>query len=874
MVIDVFGGLSAWLRRHRGHETAHSMLLFHVSAQYVRVRISEFDGSATGGTTTAMAKSTKRSNARSLAPGRTIADAARAKAPTLVAPLASAPQRPVAAKLAKSPRPADKPSAVPLQTKAKPAQKSPQQGGMSAKAKAGAKAAGKSTVSALSTPQTQAKPVATAGSKRATQQPVPPTPPAKAQTTLKGGGAPAKPIVQPAQTKSIPKAGGTPAKPQQHTGKAGQTAKKPANTSPNNPTTKSPTKSTSQPAVQPDQPQAAPGRAEALRTSGPAPQNSAAQPAAAHVDSKAESVAANLLDFPSTVMRAMAEGSHSWAAMISKITPNAQLPEMTASAESFQSVAQAWAARPDKLLAEQTTLVSRYVDLWQANLKRALGQAVEPVAQPEPGDHRFKDPAWSQQPILDTWKQHYLITTQWLEALIDKADGLDERTRQRADFYLRQLTSAAAPSNHPLLNPEVLRTTIASQGANLVDGLANFRRDLERSGDTLRVSQTDTAAFQVGVNVAATPGKVVFQNEIIQLLHYTPSTPSVHRVPLLIVPPWINKFYILDLQPQKSFIKFAVDQGFTVFVVSWVNPDSKLAHKTFEDYAREGIMAAADAVSRATDVHKINVLGYCVGGTLLATTLAWLAAGNENRFTSATFLAAQVDFEKAGDLLVFIDEAQLVAIEKTMAEAGGVLDGARMAQVFNMMRPRDLIWPYVVNNYMLGKKPMAFDLLYWNQDSTRMAAANHAFYLRNFYLENKLAKGGMVFGGRTLTMKAVTVPVYELATKEDHIAPAESVYRGAKLFGGPVRYVLAGSGHIAGVINPPFKPKYQYWTADGLPDSLTDWQANAQETAGSWWPDWITWLRRYSGESVAARVPGDGLAVLEDAPGNFVKVTT
>jgi polyhydroxyalkanoate synthase len=397
--------------------------------------------------------------------------------------------------------------------------------------------------------------------------------------------------------------------------------------------------------------------------------------------------------------------------------------------------------------------------------------------------------------------------------------------------------------------------------------------DMERSGDLLRISQTDISAFEVGRNLAVTPGKVVFRNEIFELIQYTPSTDKVREVPLLIVPPWINKFYILDLTQPKSFIKFAVDQGFTVFVVSWVNPDERLAHKTFEDYMREGILSATDAVKRETGVAKINVLGYCVGGTLLAATLAHLAARGDEPYVSATFLAAQVDFSKAGNLLLFIDDAQLKALEEMMAERG-YLDGSRMATVFNLLRPRDLIWPYIVNNYMLGKKPFPFDLLYWNQDSTRMPAANHKFYLREFYQENKLAKGQMTLAGTRLDMRRVKLPVYELATREDHIAPAKSVFIGARLFGGPVEFVMAGSGHIAGVINPhdPKRVKYQFWTNPDRVDTLEDWIDGAKATPGSWWPHWAEWLAGYSGDWVEPRQPGARLGVIEEAPGSFVKV--
>jgi polyhydroxyalkanoate synthase len=432
------------------------------------------------------------------------------------------------------------------------------------------------------------------------------------------------------------------------------------------------------------------------------------------------------------------------------------------------------------------------------------------------------------------------------------------------------MLAAASPSNFPLTNPEVVRTTLATNAENLVRGMTQFVQDLEQSKDLLRISQTDLSAFEIGRNLAVTPGKVVFQNDLIQLIQYAPTTAEVYERPLLIVPPWINKFYILDLTPEKSFVKWAVDQGFTVFLVSWVNPDARLAQKTFENYMQEGILAAVDAVIRQTGSPKINALGYCVGGTLLASALAYMAAKGDDRIASATFLAAQVDFSEAGDLLVFIDDSQLKGLEEMMAEHG-YLDGSRMAAVFNMLRPRDLIWPYVINNYLLGKKPFPFDLLFWNADSTRLPAANHAFYLREFYHLNRLAKGEMQLGGVRLDVSKVKIPIYELFTKEDHIAPALSVFRGSKLFGGPVRLTMAGSGHIAGVVNPPAKKKYQFWSGPPLP-TLKEWMAKAAETAGSWWPDWTTWLAAYSGPEVPPRDPASGpLRPIEDAPGSYVK---
>src|SRR6185503_14130785 len=541
--------------------------------------------------------------------------------------------------------------------------------------------------------------------------------------------------------------------------------------------------------------------------------------------------------------------------------------EANEAAKSLGEIARHWVADPGKLVAAQGELFKSYADLWGRSVRRFLGEEVEPVVEPEPGDNRFKDPDWSNGQVFDFWKQAYLITSRWAEDLTRKTEGVDEKTRKKALFYLNQMLSAMSPSNFPLTNPEVLRTTLATNAENLVQGMTHFVEDLGQSKDLLRISQTDLAAFEVGRNLAVTPGKVVFQNNLIQLIQYSPTTAEVYERPLLVVPPWINKYYILDLVPEKSFVKWAVAQGFTVFLVSWVNPDIKLAQKTFEDYMREGIFGAVEAVIRQTGSPKINALGYCVGGTLLASALAYMAAKNDNRIASASFLAAQVDFSEAGDLLVFIDDAQLNSLEEMMAEQG-YLDGSRMAAVFNMLRPRDLIWPYVVNNYLLGKKPFPFDLLYWNADSTRLPAANHAFYLREFYHLNRLSKGELKLGGAKLDLKRVKIPIYELAAREDHIAPASSVFIGSKLFGGPVRFVMSGSGHIAGVVNPPTRNKYQFWA--GTPaDSLAEWVKKATETPGSWWPDWGAWLAALSGPKVPARDPAAGpLKPIEDAPGS------
>jgi polyhydroxyalkanoate synthase len=552
--------------------------------------------------------------------------------------------------------------------------------------------------------------------------------------------------------------------------------------------------------------------------------------------------------------------------------PMSATHELVEASRTMTEIAARWLQTPEKLAEAQTDLFQDYVDLWTNTARRMMGEDVEPLAKPAPGDNRFKHPEWNTNPYFDYCKQFYLLSTSWAEAMLDETEGLSERDRQRAEFHLNQLAAALSPTNFPFTNPEVLRETLHSNARNLVEGLHNLTHDIENSKDLLKISQTDLDAFQVGGNLAVSPGKVVYQNDIMQLIQYSPTTDHVQSVPLLIVPPWINKFYILDLTEKKSFIRYVVSQGFTVFIISWINPDSRHAAKSFSDYMKDGILTAAAKVREETGEEQCNAVGYCVAGTLLSATLAYLAEkGGPSPFKSATFLTTQIDFSKAGDLTLLIGNEQLRAIEAIMAEKG-YLDGSRMANVFNMLRPKDLIWPYIVNNYMLGKKPMPFDLLYWNQDSTRMPAANHNFYLSEFYAKNSLAEGRLVLDGVPLDMRKVKLPVYELAAREDHIAPAVSVFRGSRLFGGPVEFVLAGSGHIAGVINPPNpeKPKYQYWTGPFEGADIEQWLRKATETPGSWWPHWIDWLRDRSGEDVPARWPGQHLEAIEDAPGSYV----
>ncbi len=536
-------------------------------------------------------------------------------------------------------------------------------------------------------------------------------------------------------------------------------------------------------------------------------------------------------------------------------------------------VAEYWLADPQRAVELQSRLGKAYLDLWAAAAKRLAGEPTPPAAAADPADRRFADPEWSSNQFYDFLKQAYLLTAQWANRLVADAADLDPHTRQKAEFYVRQIVNAMSPSNFVLTNPELLRETLTSNAENLARGMRMLAEDIEAGGGDLRIRQSDSSMFEVGRNLATTPGKVIFQNDLMQLIQYAPATARVLKRPLLIVPPWINKFYVLDLTPEKSFIKWCVDQGLTVFCISWVNPDAHLAQKSFEDYVRQGPIAALDVIRQATAEGEVHAIGYCVGGTMVSVALAAMAAWGDSRIVSATLFAAQVDFTYAGDLKVFVDDEQVKAIEQRMAQQG-YLEAKSMADVFNLLRSNDLIWPYVINNYLKGKAPFPFDLLYWNSDATRLPAANHSFYLRNCYLNNNLSKGTVTIGDTPIDLKAVKIPIYNLATREDHIAPVRSVMLGSKFFGGPVRFVLSGSGHIAGVVNPPARQKYQYWTGPRPRGAdLDKWLAKAKEHAGSWWPDWLAWLKKQGATEVPARAPGGGvLKPIEDAPGSYVKM--
>lgn len=542
---------------------------------------------------------------------------------------------------------------------------------------------------------------------------------------------------------------------------------------------------------------------------------------------------------------------------------------------AFFELTQQMLNNPAKMVEAQISLWQDYMELWQATTRKALGEESQPVVTPEQGDNRFKNEAWNDDGLFDFIKQSYLLTARWVQNTVHDVEGLDEKTAEKVDFYTRQYVDALAPTNFLMTNPQVLKETFDSKGENILKGLEHLLEDLERGKGKLSIKMVDQDAFDVGENIATTPGKVVFQNDLIQLLQFSPTTEKVAEVPLLIIPPWINKYYILDLREKNSFIRWAVSKGLTVFCISWVNPDGKLAQKSFEDYMVEGPLAALAAIESATGQKEANAIGYCLGGTLLAATLACMRKNGDDRIKAATFFTSMIDFEEPGELGVFIDDDQLSFINEKMKERG-YLDGSEMATTFNMLRANDLIWSFVINNYLMGKEPFPFDLLYWNSDSTRMPATMHSFYLHKMYRENKLVEpGGITLMDTDVDLSVIDIPTFILSTREDHIAPWKSTYRATQIYGGPVTFTLAASGHIAGVVNPPEPEKYGFWTNSKKPKDPDAWFACAKEHKGSWWPTWRKWLAKYAGEETDARVPGDSkLPALEDAPGSYVKVRT
>jgi polyhydroxyalkanoate synthase len=525
---------------------------------------------------------------------------------------------------------------------------------------------------------------------------------------------------------------------------------------------------------------------------------------------------------------------------------------------------------PVAVASAQIDLFYNTLGIWQKTAERMLLLRAREADTPR--DKRFKQPEWSENAIFNFVKDSYLVAAGSILSAIREVKGMDEASARKVDFYTRQFVDALSPSNFVATNPEVLTATLQSGGQNLLRGLENFLADLERGNGRLAITMTDMKAFRLGENIATTPGRIVCQNELMQLIQYTPSTREVRRRPLLIVPPWINKFYVLDLQPKNSFIKWAVDQGHTVFAISWVNPDEKLAEKGFENYMLEGPLAALDAIESATGERSVNAIGYCLGGTLLASTLAYSAAKGDDRITSATYFATLVDFTEVGDMAVFIDEEQLASLERRMRERG-YLEAQDMATTFNMLRANDLIWSFVVSNYLLGKEQMPVDLFFWNSDSTRMPAAMHSFYLRKMYHDNLLAKpGGITLADTPIDLSKVRTPSFILATREDHIAPWKSTYAATRMYSGTIKFVLSDAGHVAGVISPP-GTKYGHWVNDNLPPSPDEWFADATSHQGSWWPVWDEWVTLFDEGRVPAREPGSGeLPIIENAPGSYVRV--
>ncbi|MBV9531303.1 MAG: class I poly(R)-hydroxyalkanoic acid synthase [Bradyrhizobium sp.] len=525
---------------------------------------------------------------------------------------------------------------------------------------------------------------------------------------------------------------------------------------------------------------------------------------------------------------------------------------------------------PTSVANAQINLFNSSLALWQSTAERMF--MLHTPEKDAPRDRRFKHPDWTDNAIFSFVKESYLVAAKSILSSLRGVQGMDQALARKVDFYTRQFVDAISPSNFIATNPEVLTATLESGGQNLLRGLENLLDDLERGNGRLAITMTDMNAFELGKNIATTPGKIIYQNELMQLIQYQPSTPEVRKRPLLIVPPWINKFYVLDLQPKNSFIKWAVDQGHTVLLISWVNPDEKLAAKSFENYMIEGPLAALEAIEAATGERRVNAVGYCLGGTLLASTAAHLAAQDDDRLASATYFVTLVDFTEVGDMAVFIDEEQLTSLERRMHQRG-YLEAEDMAASFNMLRANELIWSFVVNNYLLGKEQLPFDLLFWNSDSTRMPAAMHSFYLRNMYQQNLLAKpGGISLAGTPIDLAKIRIPSFILATREDHIAPWKSTYAATHLYSGPVKFVLSASGHMAGVISAPGS-KYGHWSNNNLPRTPDEWFAGATSHQGSWWPLWDEWITPLDAERVPAREPGDGkLRAIEDAPGSYVRV--
>jgi polyhydroxyalkanoate synthase len=553
-------------------------------------------------------------------------------------------------------------------------------------------------------------------------------------------------------------------------------------------------------------------------------------------------------------------------------TDNNELTQLLDPLGIGKTSAQMWQAMlsdPEHLLRSQQQLANAWIDLLQTSTKRAAGEVVPDVAVPEKGDKRFAHPSWDQNPALSAMKQAYLIATNTVLSTIQETPGADPKTVRRARFFAKQFADAMSPTNFAFFNPLVIEETLRTGGLNLAKGMKNLIEDIQENDG--RVALVDKKAFEVGKNVGVSNGRVVYRSDLVELIQYNPTTAKVYEKPVLIVPPWINKFYILDLQPENSFIKGLVDQGYTTFVISWRNPDGSMRDTTMEDYLKAGPLECSRVAAEICGTEDINVVAYCIGGTLMAMTLAYLAKKHDKRINAATFLASLIDFDEVGEIDAFLGEDALAYIEKKMGERG-YLDASQMGDSFNMLRSNDLIWSVAVNRYLLGKDAPAFDLLYWNSDSTRMPEAMHGYYLRNMYIHNNLVKPDVLeVDGEKIDLGKIENDAYFVATMEDHIAPWKSVYRGMQCFGGNVRYRIGHSGHIAGIVNPPAKNKGSWWENDENPESPDAWLESAKKHDGSWWTDWYAWLAARSGKKVPKREPGsEAYPPKEDAPGTYV----
>lgn len=548
---------------------------------------------------------------------------------------------------------------------------------------------------------------------------------------------------------------------------------------------------------------------------------------------------------------------------------------MKASADPF-NLHGAWtaffermASQPDQLTAAQFDLWQNYVSIWENAMARYQGNAVEDVIPGEPGDRRFKAEAWHKDALFAFIRQSYLLTSRWMMTLVeDNTEALEPEAAKKLKFFTKAFVDALSPTNFAFTNPDVLKATMESGGENLVRGMKNLLEDMKRGS----MRMTDETAFKLGENIATTPGQVIFRNKLFELIHYAPAGDTTFATPLLIVPPWINKYYILDLRPDNSFVKWAVSQGHSVFMISWANPDASMKDVQFEDYMQDGILQALAAVEKQTGSAQTNIIGYCIGGTLLSMTLSWMKAkGQSNRIASATFFTTLIDFDNSGDLKLFVDEEQLEALHDRMA-AQGFLDAESLKATFNLLRANDLIWSFVINNYLMGREPFPFDLLYWNSDSTNLPAKMHEYYLRHMYLKNELKEPcALEFSGVKIDVSTIDTPAYFLSTREDHIAPWKATYAGAQLFSGPTTFTLSGSGHIAGVVNPPTNNKYGYWTGTDKGDA-DQWIEKAEQHDGSWWPHWQEWIEQFAGKQVPAVDPASGpLKALVAAPGTYVR---